>query len=276
MKRHYVTMLSIAGSDSSGGAGIQADIKTCSAIGVFGTTAITAITAQNTCGVTSVLGMPPELVTAQIDAVFADEQVDAVKIGMLFNAEIVHAVAQALLRHKPRHIVLDPVMISTSGRQLIDDNAIGALMSELMPISTVVTPNRHEAERLAGREIKTQGDMLGAAECIIAAGANAVLMKGGHFDSEMMTDLLVEKEDSQPLSLSAPFVNTKNNHGTGCTLSPAIASHLALGKPLREAVQAAKTYLSQALQHGAEMQFGKGNGPVNHFFNPETPYSRKI
>ena len=204
MKR-YLTVLSIAGSDSCGGAGIQADTKTCCALGVYAMTAITAVTAQNTCGVSAIMGISPEVVKAQIDAVFADIGVDAVKIGMLFNADIARAVAASLRQHKPRHIVLDPVMISTSGSQLIDNDAIEVLLGELMPISSIITPNRHEAERIASMPIACAADIEPAARKILAAGAKAVLMKGGHFSGDEMTDWLYLQGVDRPYVFSGPF-----------------------------------------------------------------------
>lgn len=265
---NYHTALSIAGSDSSGGAGVQADLKTFSALGVYGMTAITALTAQNTLGVDSIMPATPEIVAAQIDAVFADIRPDAVKIGMLFNTPIIEAVAGRLSRHSPTHIVLDPVMISTSGCPLISDDAIAALIELLMPIATVITPNKSEAERIAGIKIGSTPALLDAGQRILAMGAKAVLIKGGHFDSDMMTDYLFTSPAAEPARLTAPAVATSNTHGTGCTLSSAIAAYLALGNSLLQATALAKSYLHKAIVAGADAKTGNGHGPVNHFFQP--------
>ena len=264
----YPVVLSIAGSDSSGGAGIQADLKTMSALGVFGSTAITAITAQNTVGVNAVQGVAPDVVAAQIDAVFSDLHPDAVKIGMLFSSDIVEVVSQRLAYWKPRWIVLDPVMISTSGCKLIADDAIEALLKKLMPMASILTPNRAEAAHIAGMEMTTADDVNEVAQRILSLGCNAVLMKGGHFSDGAMTDRLY-LSDGSCHEYKGRHVDTANTHGTGCTLSSAIASHLALGHSLPDAVAAAKDYLQHALEAGANVEIGAGHGPVNHFFDPQ-------
>lgn len=264
----YPVVLTIAGSDSSGGAGVQADIKTMSAIGVYAASAITAVTAQNTQGVTAIMGVDPRVVAAQIDAVFADLHPEAVKIGMLFSREIVDAVADSLERWRPRWVVVDPVMISTSGSALIGDDAVEALTSRLLPLASVLTPNRAEASALAGTAIDGRGDMDEAARRILGLGCEAVLMKGGHFDDEAMTDRLY-LADGGMHEYRGRFVDSRNTHGTGCTLSSAIASFLALGHQLPDAVGRAKAYLQSALEAGAGVTVGQGHGPVNHFFEPQ-------
>lgn len=264
----YPIALTIAGSDSSGGAGIQADVKTMSALGVFATTAITAVTVQNTVGVTAVQAITPDVVAGQIDAVFSDLGVDAVKIGMLFSREIIDAVADRLTYWHPRWVVLDPVMISTSGCPLISEDAVEALTTRLLPLASVLTPNRAEARKLAGIEIDSPEAMNEAAKRILAKGCRAVLMKGGHFDDEAMTDRLYEADGSCH-EFRGKKVESRNTHGTGCTLSSAIAAHLALGNTLPDAVAGAKAYLQAALEAGADVTVGGGHGPVNHFFDPQ-------
>lgn len=261
--RLYNTVLSIAGSDCSGGAGIQADIKTISAIGCYAMTAITAITAQNTMGVNSVHGVAPSMVTAQIDAVFTDIRPMAVKTGMLFDADNVKAVADALVRHHASNIVVDPVMVSTSGSPLIEPDAIEAVKSLLFPISALVTPNRNEAVWLTG-----ETDPRRQAEALHAMGCRNVLLKGGDSDrTDVKTDFLsVVGTGLTPLNADA--VDTRNTHGTGCTLSSAIASYLALGFKIDDAVAKGKLYVTHALQAGAFVTCGHGHGPVNHFFAP--------
>lgn len=264
----YPIVLSIAGSDSSGGAGIQADIKTMSAIGVFATTAITAITAQNTTGVTAIQGIDPEIVGKQIDAVFSDLRPDAVKIGMLFSKGIIDVVADRLEHHRPRHVVLDPVMISTSGSRLISEDAIDSLKTRLFPLSSIITPNRMEASYLAGMDINSTEEAAVAAGRMLQFGGNAVLVKGGHFSDSSMTDFLIDREGNVA-HFSGKFVDTVNTHGTGCTLSSAIASYLALGETVHSAVQKAKDYLQNALEKGSGIRTGAGHGPLNHFYNPQ-------
>nr|7R8Y_A Chain A, Phosphomethylpyrimidine Kinase [synthetic construct]7R8Y_B Chain B, Phosphomethylpyrimidine Kinase [synthetic construct] len=253
--------LTIAGSDSGGGAGIQADLKTFSALGVYGMSVITAVTAQNTLGVQGVHDIPPELVAAQIDAVFEDLRVDAVKTGMLSNAEIVEAVAEALRRYGVRPLVVDPVMVAKSGDPLLAPDAVEALKERLFPLATIITPNLPEAEVLLGRPIRTEEEMEEAARRLLALGPKAVLLKGGHLEGEEAVDLLADGEGIH--RFSAPRVQTRNTHGTGCTLSAAIAAHLARGHDLPEAVREAKAYLTGAIK--AAPSIGHGHGPVNHF-----------
>ncbi|MCX4276348.1 MULTISPECIES: bifunctional hydroxymethylpyrimidine kinase/phosphomethylpyrimidine kinase [Muribaculum] len=261
----YRTALSIAGSDCSGGAGIQADIKTMSAFGVYAMTAITAITVQNTLGVTDVQGIRPDIVAGQIDAVYRDIRPDAVKIGMLFSPDIVAAVADALERNKARNIVLDPVMIATSGDPLIDDEAIELIKRRLLPMSRIITPNVNEARALSGTD-----DTALQIKALRALGAHDILLKGGDksSDSGTSTDYLSLEGSDNIMRLSNERVNTANTHGTGCTLSSAIASCLALGMSMRDSVIAAKEYISAALRNGADVTIGHGHGPVNHLFEP--------
>lgn len=263
----YPTALTIAGSDSGGGAGIQADIKTFSALGLFGASAITSITAQNTQGVRGIQAVSPEILQGQIDAVFEDFVVDAVKIGMLQNKEAVEVVAAALRRFVPSYCILDPVMISTSGSMLMNDDAIDRIVGQLFPLATLVTPNIDEARHLSGLAIRNEADMAKAAQRLQEMGCRAVLMKGGHLPGNEIADLLYIGSNT-PLRFSTPAVETNNNHGTGCTLSSAIAAYLALGKELPEAVRMAKEYITEALVAGGDVRMGQGNGPVNHFFSP--------
>ena len=253
-------LLTIAGSDSSGGAGIQADLKTFAAHGVFGMSVITAVTAQNTCGVTAVQDISPNIITAQIDAVFSDIRVDAVKIGMVSRTESIHAIAEALKKWKPPVIVVDPVMISKSGYPLLQPEACDALIKELLPLATLLTPNLPEAEAICGFSIKTEQDMEKAASVIIALGAKAVLVKGGHLENSADDYLYNGKEG---IWLPGTRIQTQHTHGTGCTLSSALASNLAKGMELTDAVKASKAYVTTAIEHGIAL--GQGHGPTHHF-----------
>jgi hydroxymethylpyrimidine/phosphomethylpyrimidine kinase len=265
--------LSIAGSDSGGGAGIQADLKTFSALGCFGMTAITALTAQNTCGVRAIHGVPPAMLRDQIDAVMDDIGTDAVKIGMLHSPEIVRTVAQAIDQHQLRNVVFDPVMVATSGAVLIDDSAIQVLVQALFPKACVITPNLDEAALLVGFALTSPQDMARAAQLLLAKGAQAVLLKGGHLPGAEVIDLLLTPS-AEPLWMHAPRIHSPNTHGTGCTLSSAIAAHLALGSTLVEAVQQARAFVRQALQAGANVKTGQGSGPLNHGFAPVAMHFR--
>ena len=256
--------VTIAGSDSSGGAGIQADLKTFSALGVYGASVITALTAQNTQGVRAIHDVPAEFVTAQIDAVFSDLDVNAVKIGMLSRVATIEAVAAGLDRHHAKNIVLDPVMVATSGDRLLARDAIEALRRRLMSRARVVTPNLPEAAVLLdGPMAGNEKDMRAQAERILTLGAKAVLIKGGHASGEESVDLLVD--GNAVIRLAAPRVATRNTHGTGCTLSSAIAAELAKGATLRDAVRTAKEYVTAALAAADKLAIGKGHGPVHHF-----------
>ncbi|MBU9164692.1 bifunctional hydroxymethylpyrimidine kinase/phosphomethylpyrimidine kinase [Burkholderia multivorans] len=258
-------VLTIAGSDSGGGAGIQADLKTFSALGAYGTSAITALTAQNTRGVTGVHAPDPAFVTAQLDAVFGDIRIDAVKIGMLANAPIVHAVADALRRYAPRFVVLDTVMISKSAHALLAPDAVDALRDALLPLATVVTPNLPEAAALLGdAPATTEDDMVRQGRALLQTGARAVLMKGGHLpDAAASPDWLVAQAGA--VRLDGARVPVSNTHGTGCTLSSAIAALLPQQPDLESAVREAKAYLTGAIAASGQLDVGHGVGPVHHF-----------
>ena len=261
------TALSIAGSDSSGGAGIQADLKTMSAHGVYGMTAVTALTAQNTTGVTSILEATPEFLADELDAVFTDIFPDAVKIGMVSCAPLIRVIARKLKQYGARHIVLDPVMVATSGSKLMQDDALDALVHELMPLAEVVTPNIPEAEILCGQPIQCAQDMEAAAKAISEAYSCAVLLKGGHNLNEA-NDLLYRHGEAE--WFYGRRIDNPNTHGTGCTLSSAIASNLARGMDLSQSVRRAKEYISGAL--AAMLDLGRGRGPMNHLFDLKSEY----
>lgn len=265
--RRYARVLSIAGSDSGGGAGIQADLKTFSALGCYGMTAITAITAQNTCGVTGIHGIPPEMLRAQIDAVVQDIGVDAVKIGMLHSPDVVRVVADAIRTHRLPHVVLDPVMVATSGDKLIADETVGVLVRELFPLAEVITPNLDEAGWLLGRSIGSADALPEAAQALLGLGARAVLLKGGHLPGDWVVDLLAVQGGSTQ-RLESQRIATHNGHGTGCTLSSAIAAFLAIGEPLPLAVEHARAYILGAIAAGADVTTGRGHGPLNHGYAP--------
>ena len=268
-KRTYPIVLSIAGSDSSGGAGIQADLKTFSALGVYGTTAITAITAQNTLGVHAQHPIPAEMVYNQIVAVLDDLHPSFVKIGMLSNPEIVMAVADALSKY-PLSIVLDPVMVSSSGHRLLSVEAQEVIKQKLLPMATLITPNLPEMEALTGFPLSTYKEKEKAARGLMNSGAKAILLKGGHEEGEVKTDILFSNSATgiQSTLFTSETVATRNIHGTGCTLSSAITAFLARGLALEEAIVEAKKYISNAIQSGADIAIGHGFGPVNHGFNP--------
>lgn len=254
-------VLTIAGSDSSGGAGIQADLKTMTVLGVYGMSVITALTAQNTLGVTGVLESTPEFVKMQMDSVFTDIVPDAVKIGMVSNSEIIKVIAQKLADYNARNIVVDPVMIATSGSNLMESAAVTTLIKELFPLATVVTPNKFEAETLSGITIESEEDMEKAAEIILKYGPKSVLIKGGHFGEDARDYL---KTNEEGIWLTEERITNPNTHGTGCTLSSAIASYLAKGEDLVSAVKSAKKYLTGAIADG--MDIGHGRGPLNHMY----------
>ena len=257
--------LTIAGSDSSGGAGIQADLKTFAALGVYGASVITALTAQNTQGVTGIHDAPADFITQQIDAVFGDLEIRAVKIGMLSRVEAIAAVADSLDRHAAQNIVLDPVMVATSGDKLLADDAVAALRARLMPRAAVVTPNLPEAAALLGTApARSEAEMETQARALIKLGAQAVLLKGGHGNGSESVDLLVEA--SGVTRLAARRIATQNTHGTGCTLSSAIAAGLAKGLGLTEAARAAKDYVTDAIAGADVLNVGHGHGPLHHFY----------
>lgn len=264
-QRTYQRVLTIAGSDSGGGAGIQADLKTIAAHGCYGASVITALTAQNTLGVTGIHAVPVDFVAAQMDAVLGDIGADAVKIGMLFSPELIRAVAQGLIRHGVKTVVLDPVMVAQSGDKLLQDEAIEALKSELIPLATLITPNLPEASVLLGRDIATQEAALKALTELAAMGCENVLVKGGHLESGDSDDTLYLGPEGRVVTLPGVRIPTRNNHGTGCTLSSAIASNLARGEDVETAVRHAKEYISGAIRAGAAYVIGRGHGPVHHF-----------
>ncbi len=269
-KKHYRRVLSIAGSDPSGGAGIQADIKTISACGCFATTAITAIVDENTIGVTDVHPVPIQFVKGQIRSVLDDIGTDAIKIGMLQSAELVRAVKDTLSYYPDiRNIVLDPVMVATSGDPLLEKSAVETLKHDLIPVSRIITPNLPEAEILLGEKISADKMADAARRLSDACGGVSVFLKAGHLSERILVDYFYDAEDRELLSMSSERVFTRNTHGTGCTLSSALASFLALGMTLKEAAINAKKYISNAIESGAGYEIGHGHGPVNHFFSPK-------
>lgn len=262
--RKYIPVLSIAGSDPSGGAGIQADIKTISALGCYAMTAITSLTAQNTTGVRSIMPSTGAIVADQIDMIMEDIPPMAIKTGMLCNLNVASTVADKLEQYRPDNIVVDPVMISTSGSKLLDDEAIDLIVKRIFPLSTIITPNKSEAKVLTG---ETDPDR--QAKILMGMGCRNVLLKGGDSDrKDFKIDYLYLENKHTGIELRADAVNTVNTHGTGCTLSSAIASYLALGYDSEQAVRAAKFYISRALEAGAFVTTGRGHGPVNHFYAP--------
>jgi hydroxymethylpyrimidine/phosphomethylpyrimidine kinase len=256
--------VTIAGSDSSGGAGIQADLKTFSALGVYGASIITALTAQNTRGVTGIHDVPPDFVAAQMDAVFSDLKVDAVKIGMLSSRAIIEAVATGLDRQRAKNIVLDPVMVATSGDRLLAPDAVDALRNSLIARALIVTPNLPEAAALADAPLaRTEAEMEAQARAILRLGVRYVLIKGGHGGGDESVDLMIGGDGV--VRLLAKRIDTKNTHGTGCTLSSAIAAHLARGLDVVAAAHAAKTYVTNAIAAADRLDVGSGHGPLHHF-----------
>lgn len=270
MKRYH-TVLTIAGSDSGGGAGIQADIKTISACGCYASSAITAITVQNTLGVQEVLGIPPHIIGEQIEAVLGDIGADAVKIGMLHSSEIILEIKKMLVKYDVRNLVLDPVMVSTSGHRLIEEKAVETLKKELLPLARVITPNIPEAEILLGRKIDGQDTLpLYARELSEKYSSPerkvSVLLKAGHLTEERLIDIFYNAETGGTTPLESTRLHTRNTHGTGCTISSAFASFLASGNSLDTSARLAKDYINGALVSGADYEIGHGFGPVNHFW----------
>lgn len=265
--------VTIAGSDSGGGAGIQADLKTFSALGVYGASVITALTAQNTEGVSGIHDTPPDFITAQIDAVFGDLDVAAVKIGMVSRPDAIMAIVAGLRRWKAAHVVLDPVMVATSGDRLLAPDAIDLLRTRLIPCAEIITPNLPEAAALLDLPAATtETEIEGQGRKLLALGCPAVLIKGGHGEGPESTDYLVTAEST--IRLSAPRIHTRNTHGTGCSLSSAIAAALAKGAPLEAAVRAGKTYVSAAIAAADRLRVGKGHGPIHHFHAFEGSWGR--
>lgn len=262
----YSKVLTIAGSDSGGGAGIQADIKAISAMGCYAASAITAVTVQNTIGVEAVHPIPLEVLAGQIDAVLSDIGADAVKIGMLHSAEVVNLVADKIEHYGISNVVLDPVMVSTSGHRLIEESAIETMKKRLVPLARVITPNLPEAEILCGKAIKGQEDFYDAALSLSCGKKVSVLLKAGHLAGETLVDYFYNAEEDTMITLSSARVDTRNTHGTGCTLSSAFAAALAKGEHLTDAAKSAKKYIEKAIISGSRYTIGNGHGPVNHFF----------
>jgi hydroxymethylpyrimidine/phosphomethylpyrimidine kinase len=262
----YHRVLTIAGSDSGGGAGIQADLKTIAANGCYGMSVITALTAQNTLGVTGIHAVPVAFVAAQMEAVLSDIGVDAVKIGMLFSPELIRTVAENLQKFDIRTVVLDPVMVAQSGDKLLQDEAIEALKQYLIPLAHLITPNLPETSVLLGRDILTAEAIEDAAVELAAMGCGNVLIKGGHLEGSDSDDCLYLGPEQRMIILPGERIATRNNHGTGCTLSSAIASFIARGETIENAVRRAKDYITGAIRAGAEYSIGHGHGPVHHFY----------
>jgi len=263
----YPSVLTIAGSDSGGGAGIQADLKTISALGCYGTSAITTITAQNTTGVKALHHLPIAIITAQIEAIMDDIRPDAIKIGMIAEPAILLAIYEILKHYPTIPVILDPVMISTSGHRLIGEDTIEPMKQFLIPLTTLVTPNLDEAAILAGMTISTVSEMKIAAGKILNLGSQAVLVKGGHLKGEQLSDIYLDKNGLE-FCYENTAINSLNTHGTGCTLSSAIASFLARGFELPAAIQHAESYVQQTIRQGVNVKTGKGKGPLNHFHAP--------
>jgi hydroxymethylpyrimidine/phosphomethylpyrimidine kinase len=259
-------VLTIAGSDSGGGAGIQADIKAMSATGSFACSVITAITSQNTQGVSAIFPIPLDHVASQLDAVFSDLNVVAVKVGMLADSNIIKVVADKIKQYQPKHLVIDPVMVATSGDLLLEQSAISTLKEALIPLADIITPNLPEGAALTGKPVpESEADMQDMVEELRSLGAKAVLLKGGHLEQDENSNDLLILPASTAL-ISAKRFPTKNTHGTGCTLSSAIASYLAQGNELTQSVELGKRYISEAIAHADQLNVGQGHGPVNHFY----------
>ena len=257
-----IPVLAIAGSDPSGGAGIQADLKALSANGVFAMSVLTSITAQNTCGVTSVFHLPPTIIESQLEAIFTDIPVSTVKTGMLATPEIILTVCTQLSAQKIKHLVLDPVMVAKGGHPLLEEEGISSLKSHLCPQAFLITPNIYEAQILSGLTIQTIADARAAAKVIHQLGCQHVLIKGGHLQEQPGTDLLYDGRFFR--MYKGEYIQTQNTHGTGCTLASAISAYLAKGKSIADAIEAAKTYTTEAIRHGFTL--GQGHGPTDHFY----------
>lgn len=268
MVKSYIPVLSIAGSDSSGGAGIQADLKAFSALGCYGMTVITATTAQNTQGVKSVHAIPVQHIREQLMTVLEDIVPKAIKIGMVNRPEVARTIAEVLRNFPEIPVIFDPVMVATSGDRLIEFDTIQILKETLFPICSLLTPNLDEATILSGVDIKDGDSMEKAGREILEMGCRAVLVKGGHLKAKTVEDLLIQKNE-KTISFKSEYIHTKNLHGTGCTMSSAIAAELAKGASLTQAVEHAKSYISGAIASGKDIKTGLGNGPLNHFYNPQ-------
>ncbi|MGI4729040.1 MAG: bifunctional hydroxymethylpyrimidine kinase/phosphomethylpyrimidine kinase [Janthinobacterium lividum] len=266
-KYQYPSVLTIAGSDSGGGAGIQADLKTFAALGCFGTSAITAVTVQNTLGVTGIYSIPPEIVAAQIRSVMNDIKPSAIKIGMVHSAALALVIAEVLRDYPTVPIILDPVMVATSGDKLIETETVKILQKELFPLATLVTPNLDETQILTNAAASNLSNMQSAATQILQTGCFAVLVKGGHLTGKKLHNFYLDKNSISQI-ITSEGIETNNTHGTGCSLSSAIAAFMARGFGLKEAVNEACNYIHQAILLGSDVKTGEGNGPINHFFNP--------
>ena len=264
--KNYKRVLSIAGSDSGGGAGIQADLKTLSACGCFAMTAITAVTAQNTLGVRTIEPLPVNIIESQIRACLDDIGANAVKIGMLHSVEVIQTVTRVLADYPIKHIVVDPVMVATSGDLLVQKEAIAVMQKELFPLATVITPNTYEIEILSGKRIQNQDDLYSSIPALKGLGARGILLKAGHLECEEITDVLIDCVNNQEYRYPIKKINTPNTHGTGCSLSSAVAAHLAHDLPLDTAVEKALNYLYGAIEAASDYQIGHGHGAVHHFY----------
>jgi hydroxymethylpyrimidine/phosphomethylpyrimidine kinase len=265
-KHKYPVVLSIAGSDSGGGAGIQADIKTISALGCYCTTVITAITAQNTLGVNNIYAIPSEIVNDQITAVINDIPPSAIKIGMIYLKESAEIIASVLKQYREIPVIFDPVMVATSGTNLMNNDCLSVFKELLFPLTTLLTPNLDEAGLIAGIKVNNLADMHTSASHIIDLGCNALLIKGGHLQGDDLYDVYLDRDGRQQV-FKSKAIQSNNTHGTGCTLSSAIASYIALGDDLMLAIEKGKDYVHQAIEHGKGIKIGKGIGPLNHFFS---------
>jgi len=269
MKRYtYPSVLTIAGSDSGGGAGVQADLKTFSALGCFGTSAITAVTVQNTMGVTGIHSIPAEIVQGQIRAVMDDIQPSAVKIGMVHSTELAIVIRDTLAAYPNTPVIFDPVMVATSGDKLIKDDTVSVLKTVLFPLMALITPNIDEAEILAGQKISNLAEMQIAAKALLQTGCAAVLLKGGHLKGSKVYDVYLSRDGEEQV-FESEYIESNNVHGTGCTLSSAVAAYLALNNNMADAISKARTYVYQAILQGKDVKTGHGHGPLNHFFNPQ-------
>ena len=274
-KYTYPSVLTIAGYDGSGGAGIQADIKTISALGCYGTSVLTALPIQNTCGVKSIYSIPIDAVSEQMDAVLEDILPDAIKIGMVHNNQLIHLISEKLSRYGAIPLIFDPVMLASSGQKLIEDRTSNTFIQRLISLAHVLTPNLDEAAVLAGMNIETVDHMRKAGERIMLLGCKSVLLKGGHLNGEELTSLYFDQH-GRVHTFTFKKIDTNNTHGTGCTLSSAIASYIARGSSLLKAVEAGQEYVYQAILHGKDVSIGKGKGPLNHFFSPVKLIKNKL
>jgi hydroxymethylpyrimidine/phosphomethylpyrimidine kinase len=274
-KYQYPSVLTIAGFDGSGGAGIQGDMKAISALGCYATSVLTALPVQNTCGVRSIYPIPAAVVGQQIHTILEDIFPHAIKIGMVHTSELVEVIVNALTQYQKVPLVFDPVMVATSGHKLIEDSTIQTIIQKLFPLAAVITPNLDEAAILAGMPIHTVEDMRVAGKKIMELGCQSVLLKGGHLKTKNLVSLFFSN-DGEAYEYSFEKFDTNNTHGSGCTLSSAIASYIARGEHLLDAVALGQEYVHEAIRHGKDVQTGKGNGPLNHFFNPQPLHAYEL